>query len=150
MVLSASSPSSVPPMARTIALTCSSCSRDSPLLQKSSARKLGIEGPGMSDKLRRTESEPLEVSEEEVAASSCGGRWTRWSTLEASLTAWVMPYVQGVSRTSPEHLSHLPEPLYNPWPWKGRRLPLSSSSANPCCRVVCAGWGTAPTNSGRG
>lgn len=45
----------------------------------------------MSDKLRRTESLPLEPRE----ASSCGRRRTLWKTLEVSLTAWVM-FVWGV------------------------------------------------------
>lgn len=45
----------------------------------------------MSDKLRRTESLPLEPRE----ASSCRCRWARWNTLEASLAAWVM-FVWGV------------------------------------------------------
>lgn len=68
----------------------------------------------MSDKFRRPESEPLEARE----ASSFGGRWTRLSTLEASLTDWVMFNVRGASHTSPGHLLLLPEPLYNPWPWR--------------------------------
>lgn len=66
--------------------TCSSCRRDSPPLQKSSARKPGVEGPGMSAKLRGAEPEPLEPSE----APSLETQRARCNTLEVSLRVWVM------------------------------------------------------------
>ena len=88
--------------------TCSSCSRDSPPLQKSSARKPGVEGPGRSAKTRGAESEPLEPSE----APSSGQR-TRWNTLDANLRVWVMVWLGNPPKLAPpEHLARL---LFNSW-----------------------------------
>lgn len=98
----------------------------------------------MSAKLWQAKSELLEASE----ASSCGGRSTRWSTLEARLTAWVMfCFMCRESATPPEHLLCLPEPFYTPWPW-GEDAPPPALQPIPF-----AGWpvqSTAPRSSRRG
>lgn len=59
--------------------TCSSCSRRSPPLQKSSARTLGVEGPGRSSKLWGAAPVPR-----------FGAQRARWNILEANLRFWVM------------------------------------------------------------